>query len=237
MQEKHVQHIKERVRQSYAVIADEFDATRQKPWEEFRHFLAYVREGARVLDAGCGNGRLFEILKGEDVQYLGVDNNLSLLEAAKQHFPQARFELGDMTAFDLPEGTFDNIFCVAAFHHVPGKRERRQVVHHFYRALKHDGVLVLTVWNLFQWKYAGAWLRAIGAWLLHLGLRYAWNDLWIRWGHCPLKRYYHAFMAGELRRLFPSDQWKIEEFYFTRKGNRVSFWRSFNLILIARKKN
>ncbi|MFH0820590.1 MAG: WecB/TagA/CpsF family glycosyltransferase, partial [Candidatus Peregrinibacteria bacterium] len=46
---------------------------------------------------------------------------------------------------------------------------------------------------------------------------------------------YHAFLPSELRRYFGDESWDIEEFYFTRKGERVGFWRSFNLVVIARK--
>jgi hypothetical protein len=71
---------------------------------------------------------------------------------------------------------------------------------------------------------------------LSLGLKGAWNDLWIKWGNYPLKRYYHAFLPGELKALFDQNQWDIEEFYFTKKGKRVRLFRSFNFVLIVRKK-
>jgi len=96
--------------------------------------------------------------------------------------------------------------------------------------------LILTVWNLFQWKYVGALLRAVASWALHLGFGHAWNDVWIKWGNYPIKRYYHAFLPSELRPYFENDRWEIEEFYFTRKGHRVGFWRAYNLVMIVRKK-
>ncbi|MBU0577473.1 methyltransferase domain-containing protein [Patescibacteria group bacterium] len=235
MRKKLINQIKEKVKTSYSAIAHEFDATRKAPWQEFNHFLAYTKHGGNTLDLGCGNGRLYEFLKQKKVNYLGVDHNSHLLEKAKENFPEARFQLEDMMDANLPEGAFDNIFCIAAFHHVPDKKMRKKVANDIYRTLKTDGILILTVWNLFQFKYLKAILRAIGSCVLHLGLKTAWNDLWIKWGNYPMKRYYHAFLPKELLSYFASDKWKIEEFYFTRKGNRVSFLRSFNLVLIARK--
>ncbi len=236
MNRKTLQHIQDQLKASYSSFADEFDVTRQKPWEEFHHFLAYVRHGARVLDLGCGNGRLYGALEGRDVDYLGIDHNSKLLDLARTRYPKARFELADMIDLRLPEDAFDVAFCIAAFHHIPGKLARRHLVDTVHRALKPDGVLVLTVWNLFQWKYLGALLRALSSWLLHFGLKYAWNDVWIKWGEYPIKRYYHAFLPSELLRYFQDGQWQIEEFYFTRKGQRTGFWRAFNLVLVARKK-
>jgi len=235
MRQKIVDQINEKLKASYSAIAHEFDQTRKEPWEEFNHFLAYTKHGGNVLDLGCGNGRMYDFLKQKKVQYLGIDNNSNLLECARNNFPEAKFQLDDMTDFNLAEEAFDNVFCIAAFHHVPGKEMRNQVVRNIHRSLKNDGILILTVWNLFQLKNIGKFLKMIISWILHLGLRAAWNDLWVKWGDYPIKRYYHAFLPKELIRYFDSRKWKIEEFYFTRKGNRVSFLRSFNLVLIARK--
>lgn len=236
MHKKTAHQIKEQLKQSYSAIAHEFDQTRKEPWREFDHFLAYTKHGGNVLDLGCGNGRLYYFLKQKEVDYLGVDNNSNLLEHARNNFSEAKFQLDDMSDMHLPEEAFDNIFSIAAFHHIPSKKLRKKVIQSIHRSLKTDGILILTVWNLFQFKNIGKFLKMIGSWILHLGLKTSWNDLWVKWGNYPIKRYYHAFLPKELLKYFPSDNWKIEEFYFTRKGTRVSFLRSFNLILIARKK-
>jgi SAM-dependent methyltransferase len=235
MRRKIAHQIREQVRRSYDAIASEFDQTRKMPWEEFRHFTAYTKHGGNVLDLGCGNGRLYEFLKPKNVNYLGIDHNSNLLDKARENYPEARFRLDDMADACFPEKSFDNIFCIAAFHHIPGRKMRKCVAGSIHRSLKTDGVLILTVWNLFQLKYLKELLKAIAVCVLHLGLKTAWNDLMIRWGDFPVKRYYHAFLPEELLRYFPPGKWRIEEFYFTRKGNRVSFLRSFNIVLIARK--
>ena len=236
MKPKLTHHIQESLKKSYGAIASEFDQTRKVPWQEFNHFLAYTKHGGNAIDLGCGTGRLYEFLKQKKVNYWGVDHNEPLLEQAKKNYPEAHFELTDISDPHLPEEEFDNAYCIAAFHHIPGKDLRKKTVDHFYDLLKPDGVLVLTVWNLFQWKYAKVFLKAIFSFFLHFGFKYAWNDLWIKWGSYPLKRYYHAFTPKEFLSYFQDERWGIEDFYFTRKGKKVSFWRSFNFILIVRKK-
>jgi cyclopropane fatty-acyl-phospholipid synthase-like methyltransferase len=48
--------------------------------------MEYILPGQKVLDLGCGNGRLFKILKNKNVKYVGVDNSEKLLlEAQKQY--------------------------------------------------------------------------------------------------------------------------------------------------------
>jgi SAM-dependent methyltransferase len=235
MHPKTADQIRKGVVDSYGAIAGEFDQTRVRPWPEFEGFSAYVRKGDKVLDLGCGNGRLSEILKPKNVDYLGMDNNSALIEKARQRFPEAEFQLGDMVDLELPDRCFDVVFSVAAFHHIPSQRLRAKAVSQIRRILKDRGILILTSWNLFQWKYAKAWARSLFSFLTHFGIHYAWNDLWIPWAGFPLKRYYHAFLPKELLRSFPKDEWSVEEFYFTKKGARVKFWQSFNLCLVLRK--
>ena len=236
VRKKSVKKIVGSVKDSYSQFAGEFDQTRQRQWPEFDHFLAYTKKHAKVLDVGCGNGRLCQFLEPKQVSYLGIDHNSHLLDHAKKNNPGAHFELADMLELDLEKEAFDNIFCIAAFHHVPTKWMRKKVLADFNQALRPDGILILTVWNLFQLRYLGALIKAIFLTILTLGFKGAWNDLFIKWGNHPIKRYYHAFLPGELRAFFSSQHWEIEEFYFTRKGNRVRWFSSFNLVLIARKK-
>lgn len=228
--------ITEQVKASYVAIADEFSQSRMRPWPEFEGFLKYVKSGARVLDVGCGNGRLYDFLKQKKVHYLGVDHNPEFIKKASVFFPEAEFELQEMTDLKLPANHFDVIFSVAAFHHLPTKKLRKKVLLDFHSALKKDGFLILTTWNLFQWRYLRPLLKSIFRSVFTLGLKGRWNDLWIKWGNYPLKRYYHSFLPGEIRRLFPKNLWQIEDFYFTKKGKRVKFLGSFNLILILRKR-
>ena len=235
MRKKYSKQIRQKVKDSYSAIAHEFNQSRKMPWKEFNHFLTYVHQGGQILDLGCGNGRLYDFLRLKKINYLGIDNNSHLLKLARQNFPEANFKLADMIDFKLPEESLDNIFCIAAFHHLPGKSSRIKVANKLFHILKPNGVLILTVWSIFQWKYLKSILRAIGSFIIHFGSKYAWNDIWIKWGNYSKKRYYHAFLAKELLHYFPNDRWKIEEFYFSRKGKRVSFWRSFNLVLILRK--
>jgi len=236
VEKKFIQEITDKVKASYSQFAGEFDQTRRQQWPEFDYFLAYTRKHAKVLDLGCGNGRLSDFLKPKEVSYLGIDHNSQLLEHARKNFPDAKFQLDDIMDLKLEEEAFDNIFCIAAFHHIPTKKMRRKVLADLEKAIKPDGILILTVWNLFQLKYWAPMLKAVLKSLLTLGLKGAWNDLWIKWGDYPIKRYYHAFLPAELQGLFSSKAWEIEEFYFTRKGKRVRWVRSFNFVLIARKK-
>jgi len=235
MRKKLIDKIRDNVKMAYEAISSEFDQTRKTKWPEFEHFLEYVGNGAKVLDLGCGNGRLYDSLKSKKVDYTGMDLSSALIDRARANFPAARFKMGDMVNLDLPDENFDIVFSIASFHHLPGRKLREKAVEEINRVLKPNGILILTVWNLFQWKYMVHIIKSAISFLFHLGLKYAWNDLWVKWGDCPLKRYYHAFLPAELVGYFKGGNWKTEEFYFTKKGTRVKFMRSYNLCLIIRK--
>lgn len=233
---KHVSdHIRQRVKDAYAAIADQYDGTHQTAWRGFEDLSHYVKRGAEVLDIGCGNGWLFGFFKDKSIHYLGIDNSSAMLELARSHFPEARFQLGDMIDLNVPPNSIDVVFSLATLHHISGKNLRQKSIGEIHHALRDNGILVLTVWNLFQWKFLAQWAVSILSFIFHLGLKYAWNDLWIPWRNVGPKRYLHAFLPNELLSYFNKGHWSIEEIYFMRKGSRVKFNQSKNLILVARK--
>jgi len=74
---------------------------------EARLLDALLPRGARVLDAGCGPGRVAGALheRGHDV--LGVDVDPDLIAAARTDHPGPRWQVADLAALDLDEPPFD----------------------------------------------------------------------------------------------------------------------------------
>ncbi|MBI2459383.1 MAG: class I SAM-dependent methyltransferase [Parcubacteria group bacterium] len=75
------------VKRNYEEIAADFDLTRKKQlWPELLRLTEPVKNGDRVLDVGCGNGRLLEAFGEKKISYLGVDNSEKLIETARKNF-------------------------------------------------------------------------------------------------------------------------------------------------------
>jgi SAM-dependent methyltransferase len=69
-----------------------------------------VPRGSRILDAGCGTGRLGGHLAAAGHDVVGVDLDPKLIEAARADHPGAEWLVGDLSELDLP-GRFDLIVC------------------------------------------------------------------------------------------------------------------------------
>jgi SAM-dependent methyltransferase len=82
---------------------------------EARMIDAMVPRGARVLDAGCGPGRVGAFLAEAGHEVVGVDIDPELIEAANEDHPGPLWLVDDLATLDLPargidEG-FDAIVC------------------------------------------------------------------------------------------------------------------------------
>lgn len=69
---------------------------------EARFVDAMASRGARILDAGCGPGRLGGYLATVGHDVVGVDVDPALIEAAQQDYPGPRWLVGDLAELDLP---------------------------------------------------------------------------------------------------------------------------------------
>jgi len=48
----------------------------------------YIENHQKILDLGCGNGRLLNFLKNKKIEYIGVDNSEKLLLEAQKQYPE-----------------------------------------------------------------------------------------------------------------------------------------------------
>ncbi|MCV7007122.1 class I SAM-dependent methyltransferase [Mycobacterium gordonae] len=69
---------------------------------EARLVDALAPRGARILDAGCGPGRIGGYLASVGHQVVGVDVDPVLIDAAKQDYPGPIWLVADLAELDLP---------------------------------------------------------------------------------------------------------------------------------------
>jgi len=140
----------------YDKFASDWDKTRERAWPEFDMFFPLIEKGDRVLDLGCGNGRLRQFLPHDLVRpgdYFGFDVSEKLLDIARNKHPKDAFFKGDFGK-GLPFGAdnFDWVISIAAFHHLLDSTSQKKYLNEVYRTLKPGGKVFITTWVLPQ-KY------------------------------------------------------------------------------------
>jgi tRNA (uracil-5-)-methyltransferase TRM9 len=187
------------LKETYETVAREFSQTRSKPWEEMEKLGKGVLEGARVLDIGCGNGRLLSVLP-KNIQYLGVDICKGLVEEARRIYPERRFIVGDFLALPYKRigKDYDFIFAIAVLHHLPTMRTRLNFLKKAKKLLNNRGKLMLTVWNLWKEEKYREKINEKG-------------DIIIPFGKDKAPRYYHAFKKEEIEELAKKAGFVIEK--------------------------
>ncbi|MBT5016132.1 WecB/TagA/CpsF family glycosyltransferase [Candidatus Peregrinibacteria bacterium] len=219
------------VRNVYDKIAQEFNRSRQRLWPDLDFFTEFLPEDARVLDVGCGNGRLLKFFEGRDIKsYLGIDNSKELLKFAKKQQKGNKIKFKEGDALDLPvkEGTYDAVFSVAVLHHIPSRELQLKALAELSKALSKDGVVCLSVWNLYRLRslpyFVKAFFRSIFSWG-----NYSWKDLMIPWGKKePKMRFAHAFRLKELLVLLQDAGFEVIAEKSTKQG------RFGNHLVVAR---
>lgn len=225
-----------KVEGDYNEIALEFNQTRSNPWYEFEIYRELVKRGDKVLDLGCGNGRLFTQLEDFEISYVGVDVSTKLLDKAKFKFRNKKslstlqFKKGSFLDIPYKRPTFDKIFCVASFHHIPSREYRLQALANMKNILKKDGLIAISVWNLWQKKYRPFIWKSI----LRM-YKYDFADCFIPWSKTGVMRYYHAFSVFEMRHLLrEAGYFIVEEVMVTKGAVTENFGEAENLIFIIR---
>lgn len=78
---------------------------------EARFVSALIAAGSRVLDAGCGTGRVGGYLAERGYVVTGVDLDDYLIAEARASFPSGEWLVGDLASFDFGGAQFDAIVC------------------------------------------------------------------------------------------------------------------------------
>lgn len=205
------QQLLEIVKNNYQEIAQDFDTTRKKViWPTIAELAQGVKDGDRVLDVGCGNGRLLQVFADKRIEFVGTDLSSNLIKFAKMNAGtniessrvNYKFLVHDILELNtLDVGQFDWIFSHAVIHHLPGQSLQLKALENLKSKMKSGGRIVISVWRPWGnkklvrelWKTIGR--KIIGQ---H---PYAWNDLVFEWKNNQSPRYYHFFTKCELKRL------------------------------------
>ncbi len=211
MKEKTKIKLEDIVRNSYSQIAQEFSLSREKEiWPKLKEMADLVENNTKVLDLGCGNGRLLKAFKGREIDYLGCDQEKKLINIAQKNWPSNKFIVSSFN--DILNEQFNYIFLIAVFHHIPSKERRLEVLNNLKMNLKNKGKIIISVWNLRKTRPK----LVLKTYFKHLFKEpLEFGDVLFPWrknhGSELITRYYHAFSKKELKKLAKKAGFKIEK--------------------------
>jgi SAM-dependent methyltransferase len=109
---------------------------------EARMIDAMVPRGSRILDAGCGTGRVGGHLAAAGHDVTGVDLDPELIAEARDQHPGSSWQVGDLSEIDLPE-RFDVIVCAGNVMAFAGPSTRVEILRRFGAHLADGGRAVV----------------------------------------------------------------------------------------------
>ncbi len=217
-----------KTKKDYDLIAESFSSSRKGLWPELLYFKKYINPEDKVLDMGCGNGRIRALLRGIETEYVGVDNSEKLIELAKKSkefkIENQSFVVGDVLDLPFKDSQFDLVFSVAVAHHIPSEEFRLRFFEEAERVLRSEGVFIVLVWNLWRKKFLSHHIKSFVSNLLgqtNLGCRdmfYPWKN---NQSEVVTKRYLHCFTKKELVNLVRRTGFEVQEAGFTRAKRNI----------------
>jgi len=133
----------------FSGISASWDERHSTPEEQerLRRFAVHfrLRQGDRVLDAGCGSGRLVPLIceaVGPQGSLVELDFAPGMINIARGRTENGRVEfiVGDAHSLPLPDGGFDKVIALALLPHLD---DRGAALKEFRRVLKPGGMLVI----------------------------------------------------------------------------------------------
>jgi SAM-dependent methyltransferase len=181
------------------------------PDVDLRFMEEHCPRPGRLLDLGCGTGRLLVPFAQRGYGVLGVDLSEEMLAVARTKISPAvsllRANIAELTG--LRDQGFDYAACLfSTLGMVLGTENRRRVVAHAFRLLRPGGCFVLHVHNC----WFNVWNAPGRAWLLQNWWRQAERGdrvMPVHQGVAGLTL--HLFTRGEARRLLTETGFRIRE--------------------------
>jgi 2-polyprenyl-3-methyl-5-hydroxy-6-metoxy-1,4-benzoquinol methylase len=159
MRQEIIQILQDINKQFYSKFATSFARSRAPREPGLDKILHRIKNGAKVLDLGCGHGRIADQLS-EGVAYTGLDYSREMLAVAasrsKTRKAQVLFVICNLLDTKWPDfvrlSEYQWIFIRAVLHHIPSYAKRQWLVTQAARYLSQDGQLILANWQFLNIK-------------------------------------------------------------------------------------
>ena len=120
----------------------------EKTATQIKFLQKFISQKHRILDVGCGYGRITIPLAKMGYQVEGIDLSPNLLEEAKKQAKIAKlklaFKVGDMRSLPYKDKHFDIVICMwSTFSYMLTEQNQTQAINEMYRVLAKNGTLII----------------------------------------------------------------------------------------------
>lgn len=115
--------------------------------QKFYNLASLNVKRPKILDAGCGTGRDLAYLEALEADLYGVDLAKNMLNIARNKLKKSHLLKADIRKLPFPNEFFNGVLCIATLVHLP-TQEKEKSIGEFWRVLKSNGVLYISVQNL-----------------------------------------------------------------------------------------
>lgn len=153
--------------------------------------------GRRILDAGCGAGPLFEVLRARGAEMAGFDASAAMIELARRRLgSEANLRVADLgESLPYADDEFDDVVSSLVLHYL---RDWGPPLAELRRVLKPGGRLLLSVNHPFAFHLStGGGYFPIVEWPMEVEL--AGHQTVLNTWHRPLHAMTEAFAAAGFR--------------------------------------
>lgn len=148
----------ERLRRCYEIAPSR---VRQYLKEEVDFVLDHTKSRGRVLDLGCGYGRIIGELLAKAGSVAGVDTSMENLLTAREEWEgegRCSLYLMDAASLGFVDGSFDTVICIqngiSAF-----RRDPRRLIEEALRVTRKGGAALFSTYSERFWQDRLEWFR------------------------------------------------------------------------------
>jgi len=183
--------------------------------KEVLKFLSRVSD-KKVLDVGCGKGKISRKLKDLGFDVIGIEPSIELIKIARKNNPDIKFIQASATNLPFEKETFDFLICIEVLEHIP---DTKKAIKEMIRVLKLNGKVLIIDKNILSLNPD----YLIPTFFLKRFLEN--RNKWMYPKNFPFKEKY--FIPWKLNNVLKKycSQTKIEYLYYKASGGNVSSLR------------
>jgi 2-polyprenyl-6-hydroxyphenyl methylase/3-demethylubiquinone-9 3-methyltransferase len=128
---------------------------------EISYVIEKIGPGDKVLDLGCGFGRVMRELAQKAAAVVGIDNSSASLMLAQEKIrciPNCSLVQANALRLGFKNNSFDVVICiqngVSAFH-----VDQKELIKESLRVTKHEGIVLFSSYSEKFWKHRLEWFQ------------------------------------------------------------------------------